>query len=352
MSYYALKFAYDGRHFSGFQRQPGKRTVEGDIRHALFRLKESFDKKCNNEDTPASSPPHPAYSSVPSHYLNKSCPDNSSPHFPPANSYDSPFPPDTPDSSYPSSPGNPSSHSNPFDYSYASRTDSGVSALGNVLFLSSPLQPNDLIHYLNTSLKNMVFHSYADVPGSFNPRYASERWYRYLFPTVGESGEGIEIMLKGQSRRIDLQLAIESAKIFEGTHDFTNFSKKEEKKNPVRTIHSINVDLKHRMVGIPPFLVIDVKGESFLRMMVRYLVGAIIDVASGKIEIEGLETLLNSGHTSSRPVPVAAGPLILMDVEYPGINFKKGNIGQRRWIPFFNGYIPIIEIVREALEFQ
>ena len=31
----ALKFGYDGRGFHGFSRQPGQRTVEGDILRAL-----------------------------------------------------------------------------------------------------------------------------------------------------------------------------------------------------------------------------------------------------------------------------------------------------------------------------
>lgn len=34
----ALKFAYDGTNFYGFQRQPGKVTVEGELVTALVKI--------------------------------------------------------------------------------------------------------------------------------------------------------------------------------------------------------------------------------------------------------------------------------------------------------------------------
>jgi tRNA pseudouridine38-40 synthase len=286
----ALKFGYEGTHFSGFQRQPDIRTVEGDIREALFRLEKDMGERGRRQRG-------------------------------------------TPD------------EGNPFSYRYASRTDKGVSALGNVLVLRSDTAPSggpapeSLITYLNDSLENITFHGYDEVDETFNPRHASERWYRYIFPTMNlpqrffppdekHIAQDIPNAHHGISafRKIipfDPELARKAARTFVGTHDFSGFAKLEPGKDPVRTITSFDISLKPMIEGLPPAVVIDIRGESFLWMMVRFLVGGILKVLSGDWSRDELGERLEHPDPERKPSPVRPDQLILMDVTYPGTTFTR-----------------------------
>ncbi len=356
MYHLALKFAYNGTHFFGFQRQPGIRTVEGDIRKALVDLESDVNRK---EDPPVR-------------------------------------------------------------YSYASRTDRGVSAIGNVLEYWSPIDPEKLIGFLNSRLEHIHFLGYSllqdssdpaevdsddpiltdssdptgvnsndpiltdssDPTGvgsnipivmdsedlkamspddpmvlgpvesiikdpdhqknlksrndgqnacgrSFNPRYARERWYRYFAPMIragGRKEEGVGIQMKGKPKDFDLDRARGIAEMFVGTHNLSSFARIETGKDPIRIISSIRVNVKDLVTGLPPFLVIDIRGESFLWMMVRYLVGAIIEAGTGRFTKEQIrERLDHPDVTIKGSTPVSPENLILMDVVYDEIEFTKVN---------------------------
>lgn len=343
----ALKFAYEGAHFSGFQRQPERRTVEGDIRSALFRLEKVLAK-------------------------DGTVVDNGKPRTPP-----SPLVPD-----------NQSPTSNPFSYSYASRTDSGVSALGNVLVLEYRvllLNGPELIHYLNDSLENITFHSFTEVDEGFNPRHATERWYRYILPTVelpprsrtpyenrtsngsrtsygnrtsngshtpygNRTSNGIPspfgIRAFGKVVGFDAKLAEQAAAEFVGSHDFTSFAKVELGKDPVRTISSIRIRLESRVTGLPPMVIIDVKGESFLWMMVRFIIGGMLKVVSGSWSVEDISHALDHPDPRRKPTPVSPNQLILMDVKYPGVTFSKMRDDGARLLDDLGTIAQSIEMVR------
>lgn len=270
----ALKFAYDGRKFTGFQRQPNVRTVEGDIRRTLVELDAAIANKRSTED------------------------------------------PTTPGISYTNRQDN---EVNPFNYSYASRTDKGVSAMGNVLVLDSPKHPKEIISYLNSRLSNIHFHSYALVDRTFNPRYAKERWYRYVIPTFKMERSALGILINGKLCTIDLDEIRTILKMFEGTHDFSRFSKLEPGKNPIRTIRSTSVQVEERILGLPPILTIDIKGESFLWMMVRHMIGYLFESITSGSRSEYLEHIWSL--TDPKPFLVPPTPLILKDVVFPDVNF-------------------------------
>jgi len=212
---------------------------------------------------------------------------------------------------------------NPYDYSYASRTDSGVSALGNILVFSSPLPQKEIIGYLNSSLSGIVFHSFAEVSDSFNPRYASHRWYRYILPTDESPSGDMRIITGGKKIPFDLALARKAASHFIGTHNFSSFSKLEPDKDPMRTITSFDLALENRIAGLPPMVIIDIKGESFLWMMVRFMIGSLFKVISGEWNPETISELLSHPTMERKPTPVPPSPLILMENHYEGISFKK-----------------------------
>lgn len=224
----AVKLAYDGSEFYGYQRQPGRRTVEGDLVEALLAVE--------------------AVDSAESAGLRSS-----------------------------------------------SRTDRGVSALGNVVSFRTDFSLNGLCSALNSEMDGIWARSAAAVPEDFNPRWARQRWYRYHLP------------------RDDHDLAYLSSLLgrFVGRHDFSRFSRKDDR-DPVRTIDSIDVS---ESTGL---LLVDLRAESFLWNMVRRIVW-MVD-ACGKGEIDQRYVGPAAAEAPRRVGLVPPEPLVLMDVDC-GIEF-------------------------------
>ncbi len=130
----------------------------------------------------------------------------------------------------------------------ASRTDRGVSALGNVIWLKNMKRDiEDIIGILNSNLNHIYFHSYA--LRDINPRHARQRWYRY------------HILTDTNYDRLK-----ECAKIFEGEHDFRNFTR--ARKNTVLRIDKIKVNKIENVV------IIDFFAQYYLWNMIRRIVPA------------------------------------------------------------------------------
>jgi tRNA pseudouridine38-40 synthase len=233
----ALKFGYDGRGFHGFPRQPGQRTVEGDIIEALRGL----------------------------HILSEA--------------------------------GKPSE----IGYGAASRTDAGVSAVGNVVAFNTSFRKDALLPALNARLENIWFHSYTEVLDGFRPRDARLRWYRYHL-RAEEAGK--------------LPALRKALKLFEGTHDFSNFSRPEGK-DATRTIDKVLC----RRSG--PFITVDLFARSFLWNQVRRMMGAAISVSSGEITFKALQAALKSPHVRADMGLAPPEPLVLMDVAYDIVDFRR-----------------------------
>ncbi|MEM3445242.1 MAG: tRNA pseudouridine(38-40) synthase TruA [Thermoplasmata archaeon] len=178
-------------------------------------------------------------------------------------------------------------------FASASRTDAGVSALGNVVAFNTPENPEKILGMLNTISDGIWFYGYAAVPEKFNPRHARERWYRYFL-----SKEGFE-----EKEKLE-----QAFSIFPGTHDFRNFARPSERKT-VREIFKIEVS------DAENFWVIDIYGSSFLWGMVRKIIGAVGELMQGRATIAQIADALDGKTTIDFPL---APPerLILMDVRY------------------------------------
>ena len=166
----------------------------------------------------------------------------------------------------------------------ASRTDRGVSALGNVILVDSDEDPRKVIGILNSNLRHIYFHSYAKV--NVNPRHARSRWYRYHLPDFGYSLESLR----------------EAARIFEGEHDFRNFTRAKE--GTVLRIDRIKVSRAW------DFFVVDFHAQYYLWNLIRRIVAALTSYARGD---EFGEEIFEKGRNFGLAPPE---PLILMDVEY------------------------------------
>jgi tRNA pseudouridine38-40 synthase len=221
----AVKLAYEGKDFLGFQRQPRTRTVEDEVIAALVEIEAITDVESSR-------------------------------------------------------------------FKGASRTDAGVSALGNVVAFDTEFRKDRLLHALNAVSKGVYFFGIAEVPEGFTPRRASQRWYRYFLP----------------SRGLDTGLVIESANLFLGKHDFKCFCKVDER-STVKVIQSIQV------FPLGDFLIIDIKAREFLRSMVRRMVAAMDAVGRGKASLDEVHDALDGKECHFGMAN--AENLCLMDVIYP-----------------------------------
>jgi len=103
-----------------------------------------------------------------------------------------------------------------------------------------------------------------------------------------------------------------AAACFVGVHDFMNFSRYQEGKNPMREI------LNCEMNEDKNFFTFDVIGKSFLHQMVRRMVKAILDVGTLNISVDQIKRLLKKTIDPSDklgPAPLEPkGCLILYEI--------------------------------------
>ncbi|MCX8173434.1 MAG: tRNA pseudouridine(38-40) synthase TruA [Thermoplasmata archaeon] len=178
-------------------------------------------------------------------------------------------------------------------FASASRTDAGVSALGNVIAFNTMEKPEKILGMLNTVSDAIWFLGYAIVPEKFNPRHAKERWYRYFLSKRNWRDRG----------KLEQALSV-----FTGVHDFRNFARPSERKT-LREIFKIDVS------DADSFWVIDLHGTSFLWGMARKIIGAVEELATGRITEHQILEALNA--RTSIDFPLAPPEfLILMDVRY------------------------------------
>lgn len=178
---------------------------------------------------------------------------------------------------------------------FASRTDRGVHALGNVIALDCSRPGGRALAGVLNSLDPRIFClGFAPVPLDFDPVRARSRRYRYLLPSAG-------------LRMVELKRVL---KLFEGRHDFTSFSRKDHPpRDTVREVTRIDVSI------VGAFAQIDVEAPSFLWGQVRKIVGAAIQASSGKLTRETLLLALAGQKHLSVPLAPPEG-LTLMDVSY------------------------------------
>jgi len=178
----------------------------------------------------------------------------------------------------------------------ASRTDRGVSALGNVFAVDTDFRHQELLAALNASCEDVHCYALAEVPKNFSPRRARGRWYRYHLPYRGQ----------------DLELMAQGAKEFEGEREFRLFCKPDGKVT-LRTLSSITLRREGELI------VIDIRAREFLRNMVRRIVSALDLLGQGKVGLEDLRSALE-GQGRSMGLAEAEG-LVLMDVDL-GLEWK------------------------------
>lgn len=197
----------------------------------------------------------------------------------------------------------------------AGRTDKDVHALGQVFHFDSDLNItcDGVKKGLNALLpKDIYVNKVESVDDDFHARFSAvSKVYRYKI-NIGEYNPLETKYVYQLNRSLDIEKMIGAAKLFLGEHDFYNFCGYQENKikNYVRTIY--NIDIKND----GDYVVIDIKGNGFIRYMVRMIVAILIEIGLNKKNETFIKERLDSIEKKRSNYKVTGAGLYLVNIDY------------------------------------
>lgn len=189
----------------------------------------------------------------------------------------------------------------------ASRTDSGVHALGNVaVFDTESRIPGEKVSYaLNQRLPDDIcIQKSMEVAADFHPRYC-KCWkeYEYRIYNAEFANPTERLYSYFVYRKLDVEAMKKAASYLVGEHDFKSFcSAATQTETTVRTIYGIDVIQQGKIITIK------VRGNGFLYNMVRIIVGTLVQTGIGHYEPERVKEMLEAqDRTVAGPTAPACG---------------------------------------------
>jgi len=239
-----LTISYDGLNYSGWQHQPGKHTIQGQLQQSLGELTGTFIK-----------------------------------------------------------------------INGASRTDAGVSALGQAanFLINSPIPTENFVKALNHRLPHEIVVTEAvEVDQNFDASSsAKSKLYRYTIFTGRKRNVLKTRNCWHRPAALDIVAMDAAAKMLLGKKDFKSFASAADKReNSIRTVMQCQVTQEDKWVYI------DIEADRFLYNMVRNIVGTLVEIGRGKWKPEKINEILDAkDRTAAGPIAPAAG-LCLMWIKY------------------------------------
>ena len=210
----------------------------------------------------------------------------------------------------------------------ASRTDAGVHARGQVAsFRTERAIP---LHGIRRGLNALLPEAIAIVDASeaapdFHPRFsATGKHYRYLLYTRADRSPRWRDRAWHHEKPLDLAAMWQAATALIGEHDFAAFRAAGcTAKRTVRRIDQIEItelpgEFPDDRPGEAPIVAIDVRGNAFLRNMVRIVVGTLVEVGRGRRPIGQVAEILASKDRTKAGITAPAHGLELVSVRYDG----------------------------------
>lgn len=197
----------------------------------------------------------------------------------------------------------------------ASRTDSGVHALGNVAVFDtfSKIPPEKMCFALNQRLPDDIrIQDSCEVTLDFHPRYCdSTKTYEYKILNRRFDNPVMRLYTHFVYMPLDYEKMQEAAKYLVGEHDFKSFcSARTQVTDTVRTIYSLDVSKEDDIIKIR------ISGNGFLYNMVRIIVGTLIKVGLKVYPPEYVKEILEACDRNVAGPKAPAKGLTLIGIVY------------------------------------
>ena len=263
----AVTFAYVGAGFAGMQRNPGVRTIEGELEAAI--AKAGGISEANAGD----------FSKV--------------------------------------------------QWTRAARTDKGVSAVGQVIALKMVLEPPGMVERINAALpERFEVFGIDRVTSGFNAKtMCDRRKYEYVLPTwafnpnLGELGDSKFEFTEEMRRRVN-----EVLQNYCGTHNFHNYTVKVKPTDPQAKRYILSFDCSAPFeVDGEQFVRCQVVGQSFMLHQIRKLIGTMLAVMRGNLTEDDQKFALLTREFAPTPMAPELG-LFLCECIYKAYNDKFGAV--------------------------
>jgi tRNA pseudouridine38-40 synthase len=200
----------------------------------------------------------------------------------------------------------------------AGRTDAGVHALAQVASVSFPgaHHSSTVARALNAVLPTDVrVLSVEDVPDDFHARFSAVgKTYEYRIVNAPIVSPFLWRYAWHVPHDLDIESMRNASLQLIGTHDFAGFQGAgSDVSSSQRTIHAIEWENGR---GHDTPLVIRLRGDGFLRHMVRNIVGTLVEIGGGRWMPDRVVKILASRDRSQAGTTAPAHGLFLVRVEY------------------------------------
>lgn len=249
-----LTIEYDGSNFSGWQRQPEARTVQGELEAALSKV-------CGAPVT-----------------INGTSRTDAGVH----------------------ALGQRAS----FKGEYGIPSDRIMTAANNYLFGG---------RRLGGVLGDVRIKALEEKPLDFHARFDSKgKKYRYIIQNVGKADLFRRNYCYYVPEPLDMEAMKKAAEQIKGTHDFACFQSSggQVRETTVRTVHSLELFKEEENI------IMEVAGDGFLYNMVRIIAGTLVETGLGKKDPESIADIIASGNRSTAGHTAPPQGLYLVEVYY------------------------------------
>lgn len=207
-------------------------------------------------------------------------------------------------------------HHHPVEITGSGRTDAGVHAIAQVFHFDSELKMSkeQWRRAMNALLPaDIRMQDVEKVREDFHARFdaISKRYDYYLSYDVDNPFlQRYRAFYRG---RLNIERMKECAALFVGTHDFTSFtsSRIDPRKSRVRTITMCAIE------ETADGLHFRLEGNSFLRYMVRMIVGTLIEAGRDRLSVQEVKAMLEAKDKEACRYKAPGSGLYLVEVRYP-----------------------------------
>ena len=196
----------------------------------------------------------------------------------------------------------------------AGRTDAGVHAKNQVIAFDSKFSDDLEVYFrgINYYLPESIsVKSIFEVSQDFDPRRdATSRVYKYTILNSDSSSPLLRRTTYFDSDYMDIEIMEKASQMFLGVHDFKKFC------SPVKTgLSTIREIFDSKIEHENSLIFYTVEGNAFLPRQVRRMMGSLLKIAKGKMNLDELfELICAKGDNVSPSLP--ANGLCLEKVKY------------------------------------